>query len=775
MSVETGQSRMTLGLTLGLALIGVSSLELSICGMVFSDTTAILRASGVALALMVVFFLLGRRTFNHRVMLTQWESVAIVGLALLPFVWHPCRVAISGGGVILETMMLEGLRNLGFGLGVLSRRSSAARLSTVVSLFGVLVGSSMVEGAVMTSLAVAFGVLGTAWLLVGYWSGLPKRATISGRPPLVGAGVVLAVAVAIPALILVGPNRAASALLGLVPTSGGSDWSDPDARSGVGDGPNEVEALESADSVGFSQSEVYLETDKPSLYDAFSDTFGEPIKKKKQERAVALSPNEIQRRRKHPSEDHRAGREFTTHRKPPRPQDPPGAEADALVYVRGRAPAHLRLVAYDSFDGISWSEGLPPSAAGSGLRTESDRSPWLLVDSIEQPYLSGRVRHRVKLGMLDTSGVPAPAHLDRFRVGSVNRTDFFERPQPGILRMCSRTIPPGTVIDTEARTPLPELLQRLHFPERLGYAFLRHRKSPEGMPIIHELASDWGAGVPRGWEQVEAVVSHLRGHCEYDRFAVPPKNCPDPVAHFLVESRQGPDYLFATAAALMLRSLNYPTRVVGGLYVDPDQYDPIARHIAVTSEDAHLWVEVQVPGGDWVTIEPTPGFELMAPAYNTTDRLLAILHGVVRWGKSNAAALSLSALVLGLLAWRRREVLDRVWTLAWSISSRLLAPSKVVLTTLRLIERRASWAGIPRAIGETPTRWCHQIVPPTRNGLVSDLKTLIRLAQWSVFAPEPLPPEFDSDTLCRRVVQSWTLRTFQETSRPDDCYQRGLF
>ena len=42
----------------------------------------------------------------------------------------------------------------------------------------------------------------------------------------------------------------------------------------------------------------------------------------------------------------------------------------------------------------------------------------------------------------------------------------------------------------------------------------------------------------------------------------------DAVEYFLFESRRGPDYLFATSAAVLLRSLGYQTRVVSGLYAD---------------------------------------------------------------------------------------------------------------------------------------------------------------------------------------------------------------
>ncbi|WP_152049722.1 transglutaminase-like domain-containing protein [Tautonia marina] len=765
MFAENQRDRQAVGLTIALAAIGVASLELAVCGMTHSTALALLRAGGLVAVMLAAFALLGRGRSDRGRLPTRRETIALLVLAALPLAWHPARIAVLGGGVMLETMLLEGLRNLGLGLAALSRKPMAGRLAAVVALFGVLVGSSLVESQAMTVMAGAFAVIGAGWLLTGYWLGLPTGRVSEGRPPLAGAAVALGVVAAMLAIATVGPTTAATALAGLFPSSGGTDWSDPEARSGVGDGPNEVDARDSADSVGFSQSEVYLETDQPSLYDAFSETFGEPIKKT-QEKAIALGPTEIQERREHPSEDHRAGREFSTHRKPPGPRDPPGADADSLLYVRGRAPAHLRLVAYDTFDGASWVVG-PPSPSDARLQGEGPDSPWLRVEMLARPYLSGQVRHRVKVGLLETASIPSPAHLERFRVGSVNRVDFYEWAQPGVLRMRGRTIPPGTVIDTEARSPLPESLRRLTFPERPGDAFLRYRQTPEGPPALLRLASEWSAGVPRGWQQVEAVVSQLRGHCTFDRAATPPEDCPDVMAHFLVNTRRGPDYLFATAAALMLRSLGYPTRVVGGLYVDPRRYDPVARHVAVASGDAHLWVEVQVPGGDWVAVEPTPGFDLMPPVRSPLDRVLAGIALAGSWAARNVAGLAMATIGIGLLVWRRREVLDRAWTLAWCLATQAGAPSQAVLATLRLVERRASLAGRARTIGETPSQWCGGIVASAPDHLGVDLQALVRLAQWSAYAPVPLPVDVNCRALCRRVVRGWTLRTFRAIASPD--------
>ncbi len=762
MAVDSQLGRPSIGLTLALGAIGVTSLDLALCGLTHSPGMALARAGGLVLAMLVLFRLVQRRgrpasgSFTHR------ETVALLAAGLAPALWHPARCALRGEGLLVETLVLEGLRNLGIGLVLLSGRPQTARLTAVVALFGVLVGASLVEGPIMTGLAAAFALVGAGWLVAGYWAELPALR-LDGGGGRGRSGAVVALATAVPLVLvasLCDPTAATMRLAGLMPSSGGADWSDPEARAGVGDGPNEVDARDSADSVGFTQSEVYLESDQPSLYDTFSETFGEPVPRPKQEPAIALGPNPDQAPQEHPAEDHRAGREFQTHRKPPARSRIEAATADALLYVQGPAPAHLRLVAYDRFDGATWHEAGPPALRGP-LRVEAPGSPWLRTDASERSFLGGRASHRIKVGRLEAATVPAPAHLDRFRVGSVNRVEFFEWAQPEILRMAGRTIPIGTVIDTEVRTPRPAALRTLPMAPS---AHDPQPAAPGDAPIspsLVRLVREWTAGVPHGWARVEAVVAGLRARCRLDREATAPEACPDRMAHFLDETRRGPDYLFATAAALALRELGFPTRVVGGLYVDPDRFDPAARHVAVTAEAAHLWVEVQVPGGDWITIEPTPGFELMPPAYAPLERLQSALLAAWDWAVRHAAALGLVALGLTVIGRFRRPLFDALATLAWRVALPRVAPRRAVFETLRLVERRARWAGCARPAGQTPLRWCEALAPAAPEPLGTDLQRLVRLAQQHAYGSGPRGPADDGRALCRRVLGGWSLRTFR--------------
>jgi transglutaminase-like putative cysteine protease len=86
----------------------------------------------------------------------------------------------------------------------------------------------------------------------------------------------------------------------------------------------------------------------------------------------------------------------------------------------------------------------------------------------------------------------------------------------------------------------------------------------------------------------------------------------DPVLDFLVNRKEGHCGYFASALALLLRSIGLPARMVGGF--KGGDWNDIAHVLSVRQKHAHSWVEVYVspgPGQDpvWVTLDPTPATE----------------------------------------------------------------------------------------------------------------------------------------------------------------------
>ncbi|MBI4559209.1 MAG: DUF3488 domain-containing protein [Candidatus Hydrogenedentes bacterium] len=98
-----------------------------------------------------------------------------------------------------------------------------------------------------------------------------------------------------------------------------------------------------------------------------------------------------------------------------------------------------------------------------------------------------------------------------------------------------------------------------------------------------------------------------------------------PVDIFLHNTKIGHCELFASAMALMLRSLGIPTRVVNGFR--GAEWNGNDQSYLVRNEMAHLWVEVYFLGRGWVTFDPSPPSEGIAN--NALDSLSRWFSGRV--------------------------------------------------------------------------------------------------------------------------------------------------
>jgi transglutaminase-like putative cysteine protease len=766
-------SRVGLGawaLRLSLGWLGTASLGLALAGPDRAAwITALVSAALVGVAAGLGWWSDRRGTWGSSGSgLGGWRSALLVGLFALPGLVQLWRVATTGRGEMFEVVAIESLRNLGLGLLALSSRLFFERLLVLVSLTSVLVGTSMVEGGLVRVMAGIFILLGMIWLARGYWEAQVSARAGVGRVrfPFGIVGTLLVVGGLLLAVAGLGAEGSAALLAELVPSSGGTDWEDEGADSGVNDGSNEVEARDNPQGTGFSQSEVYMDSEKSSLYDAFNDMYGEPIRRKSSERAMAVSSADVREQGPKEVENLQNGREFSAVRRKPRRSQPRDRPADALVFVKGRAPAHLRLTAYDRYEGQTWQEA-PAGPSLARLRPEGGKSPWIRLEGPEGSVHAGTTRHRYKIGRLETQAIPSTGPMERFRVGSVNRVDFYEWGQEQILRMRDRSIPSGTVVESDSRTVNRRKLSGVRFPGQPAYALARYL-APGTTARVSELAREWVTGIPRGWGQVEQVVDRLRHDCVHDREAGVPEDCPDAVEHFVCRSKRGPDYLFASAAALMLRSLDYPTRVVSGLYVRPEAYDAKTEQTPVQADDVHFWAEVMLPDGSWVPIEPTPGYELMAPVLSWGDRWVEALAMAWRFVANRWRELCLALVLLWLAYATRRDWLDWIWTLAWRIEASMRPTGQTAVAAVRLLDQRLRWAGLERPVGRTPRRWVEPIALRSGGSFDEDLGRLLGLAEGCLFGRTELQGRVDAGVgeACQRAVRAWTWRRLRQGGKP---------
>jgi len=138
--------------------------------------------------------------------------------------------------------------------------------------------------------------------------------------------------------------------------------------------------------------------------------------------------------------------------------------------------------------------------------------------------------------------------------------------------------------------------------------YRRYTRLPAKLdPRIAKLARQITEGLNSPAAQARAIEAYLRAHFTYTLEPIE-QETRDPVAYFLFERRSGHCEYFASAMALMLRSLGIPARVAIGFR--GGTYNPLTGWYAVRASDAHSWVEAYLPGLGWTTFDPTPAATL---------------------------------------------------------------------------------------------------------------------------------------------------------------------
>ena len=121
---------------------------------------------------------------------------------------------------------------------------------------------------------------------------------------------------------------------------------------------------------------------------------------------------------------------------------------------------------------------------------------------------------------------------------------------------------------------------------------------------IVRLAREMTAGAATQEDEARALERHLRSAYSYT-LELPDSRPGDPLAYFLFERKKGHCEYFASAMAVMLRTMGIPSRVATGFL--GGVYNPLTGWQVLRASDAHSWVEAWIDGRGWTQFDPTPG------------------------------------------------------------------------------------------------------------------------------------------------------------------------
>jgi len=130
----------------------------------------------------------------------------------------------------------------------------------------------------------------------------------------------------------------------------------------------------------------------------------------------------------------------------------------------------------------------------------------------------------------------------------------------------------------------------------------RHTRVPDSLPDrVAETATEITADANGPYGAAAAIQAWLDANKDYSLEVDRPDG--DIVAGFLFDMEEGYCVYFASAMAVMLRTLDIPARFVTG-YTTGERIDE--NEWLVRGYNSHTWVEVFFPGAGWIPFDPTP-------------------------------------------------------------------------------------------------------------------------------------------------------------------------
>lgn len=274
-----------------------------------------------------------------------------------------------------------------------------------------------------------------------------------------------------------------------------------------------------------------------------------------------------------------------------------------VLRVRSNAPAvpYLRVATLSQFDGEVWT----PDRYRSVDLGEAEAFGLLGVD---EDVRITQYRTTIEVGALASARLPVPFPAvtveglnGAWRAVAANRTVVTaESSTQGQTYEVVTHVPRPTrekIRDADATMPGVSTVP-MRLPERLP-------------PIIAETAREITAGATNDYDRLVALQAWFRGSQFSYSLRAPVEEGfdgtgADAVAEFL-DVREGYCVHFASAFAVMARTLDMPSRIVVGFLPGEATNETVdgERIAAVTTSMVHAWPEVYFDGIGWVPFEPT--------------------------------------------------------------------------------------------------------------------------------------------------------------------------
>ncbi|MGZ4103939.1 MAG: transglutaminase TgpA family protein [Actinomycetota bacterium] len=270
-----------------------------------------------------------------------------------------------------------------------------------------------------------------------------------------------------------------------------------------------------------------------------------------------------------------------------------------LFTVVTSQPEYLRLTTLEHFNGEVWSQGRSRATIPIGEAPISAFEPQIPTQQVEQHFQIQAL-----------AGPWLPAEYDPVSVNGVRGLRIETETRAVILPEASG-LPVGARYDVTSRVPQ---LTAADLDRPFTYdtsALSDYLETGGTVPRqVRDIAQRVAGDKPTPYQKALALQDYLRTFTYDERVAAGHsfKN----IVEFLTKSKRGYCEQFASAMAIMARTIGLPSRVAIGFGFGRQ----LGHEMLLTTREAHAWVEIYFPNAGWVTFEPTPRAGVtQVPAY----------------------------------------------------------------------------------------------------------------------------------------------------------------
>ncbi|WP_400993717.1 transglutaminase domain-containing protein [Agromyces sp. GXQ0307] len=270
------------------------------------------------------------------------------------------------------------------------------------------------------------------------------------------------------------------------------------------------------------------------------------------------------------------------------------------------AGAGLRIATLDTYDGIVYSVGGSDRSGASGQFSR-------LAYRLDQSATPGEaVRLDVTVLAYDDVWVPGVGQLERISFGGPRASDLEDG-------FAYNDVTGTAGVRSGLRTGDVYAADSIAWVDPVELAALRPGgavlpDSPDPPDALVRLLDRWTRSSDEPGVRLGAVIEgfHREGYVSHGvgEDAVPSRSghALDRIEELATAKPMvGDGEQYAVAAAMLARSIGFPTRVVVGyLHADDDPDGAQSGDVVFRSGDLQAWIEVQAEDGAWIAIDPNP-------------------------------------------------------------------------------------------------------------------------------------------------------------------------